>query len=236
MAFSSKAHTVKAKSIPAVLAVVLAVLAGLAPLGAQVKPAVTNDSYTLDLLRRTIEAQKKNPDKVVRAPETGKAPGTNSPEVVELENQYIQGKISAKQFQRELERIQFEKEQREKAGLPPLPKTAATPALSPKAATAAGLTGATPQPAFATPPPQVNPNQKKLSEVEIKIEEMMQKRLEREKAAKEAASAAALTNNPSGAPPTKRQRLDALLRQVVEGKMNDADYRVQREKIMAEPN
>jgi hypothetical protein len=223
----------KAKSTLAALAVTLA---GLAPLGAQVKPGATNDSYTLDLLRRTIEEQRKNPDKVVRAPEPGKAPGATSPEIVDLENQYIQGKISAKQFQRELERIQFEKEQREKAGAPPPPKPVVTPAASPKGATTAGLTAATPKPAFATPPPQPNPNQKKLSDVEIKIEEMMQKRLEREKAAREAASAAALTNNPSGGPPTKRQRLNALLRQVVEGKMTDAEYRVQREKIVAEPD
>jgi hypothetical protein len=224
---------VKAKSTLAVLAVVLA---GLASLGAQVKSGATNDSYTLDLLRRTIEEQRKNPDKVVRVPEAGKVQGPKSPEIVELENQYIQGKISAKQFQRELERIQFEKEQREKAGLPPVAKPIVAPTLSPKAATAAGLTGATPQPAFATPPPQPNPNQKKLSDVEVKLEEMMLKRLEREKAAKAAVSAEALTNNPAGGPPTKRQRLNALLRQVVEGKMTDAEYQVQREKIVAEPD
>jgi len=224
---------VKATFLLAALAVTVA---GLATLDAQVKSGATNDSYTLDLLRRTIEEQKKSPDKVVRAPESGKSQGPKSAEVIELENQYIQGKISAKQFQRELERIQFEKEQREKAGLPPISKAAVAPALSPKAASSAGLTGATPTPAFPTPPPQPNPNQKKLSDVEVKIEEMMQKRLEREKASREAASAAALTNNPAGGPPTKRQRLNALLRQVVEGKMTDAEYRVQREKIVAEPD
>jgi hypothetical protein len=243
------------------LAIVAVVAIASAPLIAQTKPSPTNDPYTLDLLRRTLEEQKKNPGKVVRTPDgtpstnaakaaplpaapsspavaQGPAPSGKSPEVLELERQYLEGKISAKQFQKSLEKA-LEKAAEQKAAArsaaASTPKPAITPATSPKAAAAAGTTAAAPQPAFPTPPPQPNPNQKKLSEVEMRIDEMIRKRAEREKAAREAAAAAAITNNPSGAPPTKRQRLDALLRQVVEGKMTDAEYRAQRDKIAAEP-
>ena len=92
-----------------------------------------------------------------------------------------------------------------------------------------------PEPAIATPPPVPNPNLKKLSDVDLKIEEMMQRKLERDKAA--AAAAAALpTSNPNGAPLSKRQRLDLLLRQVVEGKLTDEEYKAAREKIAVEPD
>ena len=36
-------------------------------------------------------------------------------------------------------------------------------------------------------------------------------------------------------PKTKRQKLDDLLKQLVEGKISDEDYKAQREKILAEP-
>ncbi|MFM1768855.1 MAG: hypothetical protein RJA22_1384 [Verrucomicrobiota bacterium] len=45
------------------------------------------------------------------------------------------------------------------------------------------------------------------------------------------------TNSPTAAakPPTKRERLDALLKQVVQGTLSDEDYKKQRDRILAEP-
>ena len=210
----------------------------LAPIHAQAqaKPPGTNDAYTLDLLRRALEEQKKNPGKVIRT-ETALPPArpahtppapTHSavaPELAELERQYVAGAITARQYQKAVEQAQ-----KKASG-----KLLATPAISPKAAAAAGVKVVAPEPAIATPPPVPNPNLKKLSDVDLKIEEMMQRKLERDKAA--AAAAAALpTSNPNGAPLSKRQRLDLLLRQVVEGKLTDEEYKAAREKIAVEPD
>ena len=221
-------------------ALLLSVLVGAAftpaPAPAQGPPPRTNDAYTLELLRRTLDEQQKNPRKVVRAvtnlpPATATpapAASTNapvSPELVALERQYLAGKISSKQYQKAVEQAQ------PKAAVKPV----STPAISPKAAAASGVKVVAPEPAIPTPPPQPNPNLKKLSDVDLKIEEMMQRKLARDKAA--AAAAAALpTSNPNGAPLSKRQRLDLLLRQVVEGRMTDEEYKAAREKIAVEPD
>jgi len=55
----------------------------------------------------------------------------------------------------------------------------------------------------------------------------------RQKEARERAAQTNSTTVPTGNL-TKRQRLDILLRQVVEGKITDEDYKKQREKILAE--
>ena len=203
---------------------------------AQAKPPGTNDAYTLELLRRALAEQQKNPGKVIRTEtalppaKPAKAPvapvnSSTSPELAELERQYVAGAITAKQYQKAVEQAQ-----KKAAG-----KLLATPALSPKGAAAAGVKVEAPEPAIATPPPVPNPNLKKLSDVDQKIEELLQRNRDRQKAAAEAA-AALPTSNPNGAPLSKRQRLDLLLRQVVEGKMSDEEYKTARAKIAAEPD
>ena len=203
---------------------------------AQARPPGTNDAYTLELLRRALAEQQKNPGKVIRTEtalppaKPAKAPvapthSSLSPELAELERQYVAGAITAKQYQKAVEQAQ-----KKAAG-----KLLATPALSPKGAAAAGVKVEAPEPMIATPPPVPNPNLKKLSDVDQQIEEIMKRNQERLKAA--AAAAAALpTSNPDGTPLSKRQRLDLLLRQVVEGKMSDEEYKTAREKIAAEPD
>jgi hypothetical protein len=91
------------------------------------------------------------------------------------------------------------------------------------------------EPAPPSPPPagagQAAPaeRQKKIADVENRLDEMMRARETRERAV--------ATN----APPTpgqrlsKRDRLDALLRQVVEGKLSDDQYKKERDRILAEP-
>jgi hypothetical protein len=55
---------------------------------------------------------------------------------------------------------------------------------------------------------------------------------------KEARERAAKTNSPpaAGVKMSKRERLDFLLRQVVDGKLSDEQYKKEREKILAEPD
>ncbi len=209
----------------------LTALLGGTPAPAQSQKPRTNDAYTLELLRRTLDEQQRNPQKVIRTatnlPPATVAPTTAhaSPELAELERQYLAGKLSPKQYQKAVEQAQ-----RKSAGKPQ-----ATPAISPKAAAASGVKVVAPEPMIATPPPAPNPNLQKLSDVDQKIDELLQRNRERAKAA--AAAAAALpTSNPDGAPLSKRQRLDLLLRQVVEGKMTDEEYKTARAKIAAEPD
>ncbi len=215
----------------------LTALLGGTPAPAQSQKPRTNDAYTLELLRRTLEEQQRNPEKVIRtatnlppttvAAAAPVAPATApaSSELAELERQYLAGKLSAKQYQKAVEQAQ------KKAAGKPL----VTPAISPKAAAASGVKVVAPEPLIATPPPAPNPNLQKLSDVDQKIEELLQRNRERAKAA--AAAAAALpTSNPDGSPLSKRQRLDLLLRQVVEGKMTDEEYKTARAKIAAEPD
>ena len=209
------------------------------------QPVRTNDAYMLELLRRTLDEQKKNPGKVIRAA-TNQPPAsvsaapvapTTPPAMAELERQYLAGKITSKQYQKALERAQ--KSAPVKAVSAPAialtedDKPVPTRAISPKAAAASGVKIVAPEPAIPTPPPVPNPNLKKLSDVDLKIEELMQRNRDREKAA---AAAALPTSNPDGTPLSKRQRLNLLLRQVVEGKLTDVEYKAAREKIAAEPD
>lgn len=245
-------------------ALLLSVLIGVAFDPALAQPVRTNDAYMLELLRRTLDEQKKNPGKVIRAAtnqppasvSTAPVSSTTPPELAELERQYLAGKISSRQYQNALEALErAQKSAPVKAVSPPAikPTVAVKPAfppaidltedikpgparaISPKAAAASGVKIVAPEPAIPTPPPVPNPNLKKLSDVDLQIDALMQRNRDREKAA--AAAAATLpTTNPDGTPLSKRQRLNLLLRQVVEGKMTDAEYKVAREKIAAEPD
>ena len=78
----------------------------------------------------------------------------------------------------------------------------------------------------ATAPP--TERQRKISDVETRLDEMMRARQAREQAS---------TNAPAapGQRLSKRDRLDALLRQVVEGKLSDEQYKKERDRILAEP-
>jgi hypothetical protein len=92
-----------------------------------------------------------------------------------------------------------------------------------------------PGPAVATPAPvATTPQQEKISEVETRIDEMLRQKAAREKAA--LTNAAGATNNLPATPQTKRQRLDMLLKQMIDGKISEAEYNEKRGKILAEPN
>jgi hypothetical protein len=165
---------------------------------------------------------------------------------VELERQFLEGKITAKQFQRAAEDL-------ERNPLPPPPpapapsvvteknataaKDPAALALSPKAVSALPGKVITNQPSAVattqTPGADDAPEQKALSDVEAKIDEILARRVAIAEAAK---TNAASTNAVPAGPLTKRQKLDGLLRQLIQGKITEQEYNAQREKIVAQPD
>jgi hypothetical protein len=220
----------------------------------------------MEILRKTLAEQQKNPSEIIRTPQT-LAFSTNaavSASRAALERQYLDGKITAKQFQKSLEQLQ-EQERRQavlaarntkaeptvpKAAAASVPATNATTKSSasqpaalarpvPPKTTAAGAGTAAAAAGTATNAPgaaaaEVTPEQKKLTEVETRLEEMLRLKAERDKAATNAVGNA--NTKVPAAPLTKRQRLDALLRQYVDGKLSDSEYNTQRNKIVAEPD
>ncbi len=86
----------------------------------------------------------------------------------------------------------------------------------------------------SAPPPAEAARQQKISEVEARLDEILRQKEAREKAA--LTNAAASTNNIPTTPLTKRQRLDALLKQLIDGKISGAEYNEKRAKLIAEPD
>jgi len=121
---------------------------------------------------------------------------------------------------------------------PPVTPKAAPPARpAPEPAKAASPKAAEPvrarETTKAVPTPDEAARQKKISDVEARLDEMLKQKEAREKAA---LTNAAATNNISATPLTKRQRLDDLLKQMIDGKITGAEYNERREKIVAEPD
>jgi hypothetical protein len=210
-----------------------------------VKPATTNQ---VELLRKILEAQRKNPDKVIHHPDDvvtaqaappprpapatpppakpAPAPAAQTPAVSatpsssastytvpasfpsyeELEEAYLSRKISARRFEEALKLLEKHQKINDER------KAAVNKILLQR----------------GIQPPESPEQQKKINDAEGKADELMRLKAQRDKAPTNAP--------PSTVPLTKRQRLDALLRQVIEGKITDAEYREKREKIIAEPD
>ena len=221
----------------------------------------TNDLHqrALEVLRRAMAEQPgaTEPAKRTNRP----APVLKEPDFTEIEKQYLEGKISAKQFQnylqdhkvapakapvatspenttRPVERLRQETAKSKPADPVAVAKTNT---IAPPAAiqtTAAKVQAPPASPPAAVPAPtagKADPAGKSaLSEVEAKMEELLRLKAVREKAA--LTNAMAATNG--AAKPTaqtKRQRLDELLKLYVEGKIPETEYRARRTKILAEP-
>ena len=131
----------------------------------------------------------------------------------EMERMYLDGKISAKEFQKYLR----DQKLRPVQGEGPLPATAkpVKPAPTLTDTNAPVLTPVGPSPGTMT-------------DVEKRLDELIRAQEAREKAATNKVST-------TTGPKTKREKLDDLLKQLVEGKISDEDYKAQREKILAEP-
>lgn len=183
-------------------------------------PPTEEQRKAQDLLKKTVEErQKSNP-----ATTTNAMPRLTQ---AEIEQQYLAGKITAKQFQQYLRqqpttRPQLSAEQQSQA-------VQMLRALTGKTNAPAAVG----RPASASAPVQTEapaePATPAIVDVEGRIRE-----LEKLKEAREKASA---TNAPAAsAPKTKREKLDALLKQFVDGKISDAEYKQQRAKLIAEPD
>jgi len=180
------------------------------------------------------------------------APQRRPPTLAEVERMYLDGKITAKEFQQYLK--QLPPQQPPAAQPQPQPAPATQPASQPASTNANPqdralemlrvLTGKTPAPprtgqpqdtnappltaGQVTEPPLANPSNPDLTDVEAKMNELERLKIAREKAA---------TNAPAvTGPKTKRQRLDELLKQFIENKIPEAEYKQKREKIIAEPD
>lgn len=141
------------------------------------------------------------------------SPGTAKPEpsFAEMEQMYLDGKISAKDFQRYLQNQK----------LRPV-RTGETAQMTPvKPSATATVTNA------PNLPPPAEPAA--VTDVEKKLDELIRAQAEREKASTNQVS------TPTG-PKTKRQKLDELLKQLIDGKISDEDYKAQRAKILTEPD
>src|SRR5712692_4536526 len=221
---------------------------------------------TNDLHQRALEVLRRAMAEPPGAAEPAKgnsrpAPVIKEPDFTEIEKQYLEGKISAKQFQnylqdhkvapakapvatspdnttRPVERLRQETA-KSKAADPVA--VAKTNTIAPPAAvqtTAAKVQASSASPPAAVHAPTVGKadpaGKSALSEVEAKMEELLQLKAAREKAA--LTNAMAATNG--AAKPTaqtKRQRLDELLKLYVDGKIPETEYRARRAKILAEP-
>jgi len=228
---------------------------------AQVTPKSTNDGQAaaIELLRRTIAEQQANPGKIIRTednPSVTRAVPLSPEDAASraaLERQYLDGKLSARQYQKAVDRWEHERQKRlaAEAAKPKAAESAVTKSLTnaaPKVAVDrseapravspknSGAPIVTPPAGAASPTPapvEPTPQQKKISDVEARIDEMLRLKAEREKAA--LTNATAVNTNLPARPPTRRQRLDAILKQNLDGKLSDADYQAQRAKILAEP-
>ena len=156
--------------------------------------------------------------------------------LAELERLYLDGKITAKQFQKYLQ--QHEQEQAAAVKSPETtaavrPGIPATPTPPPK--TAPPRTTAPPPKRAAQPPPEAvpSPDQAAITEVEKKMDELIQAKAARDQKATNISNAA--TNTVAGPPKTQRQKLDDLLRMYIEGKVTEAEYKERREQILATP-
>jgi hypothetical protein len=179
------------------------------------------------------------------------APAPRPLTLPELERLYLDGRITAKEFQQYLKEVKFQPRPASPTPAPAAVTNQPTP-VPPRGAASSDqqaraldmlrkitgktnepVTVAAPQTNTAVPAPVLPPAEAAnpaITDVETKMNELLRLKEAREKATKSA------TNAPtSSAPKTKRQRLDDLLKQFIDGKMTEPEYKQRREKIIAEP-
>jgi hypothetical protein len=164
------------------------------------------------------------------------APGTNTlrrPTLAEVERQYLDGKITAREFQKFLQTYRAQ---------PRFAPPAAAVTNDVHARALAVLHNAKPNvaanpqgPALTEPlpdPPGVtnDANTAVIQDVETKIDQLIRLKQAREQPTN---TSTVITNIPAGV--SKRQRLDSALRLYIEGKLSDPEYKKLREQILLEP-
>jgi len=196
--------------------VLIGVGMGILPAGAQ-DPANDAQVRALKVLRDTLLEQERRGTKTITNPPP---PAVLSFE--HLERLYLDGKLTARQFQQYVMDYKLVRPQPVAAtNLPaPVRRADATPLTAGAATNAPPLMEANGEDTAA---------QARLAELEAKMDELLRLRTNR---------AELETNTPpaTAGPKTKRERLDELLRLLIAGKVSQAEYETRRAKIIAEPD
>ena len=184
-------------------------------------------------LLATAAAVAQQPAPITQAPVAVSTNAIRRPTLAEIERQYLDGKISARDFQKFLQTYRAQPRSAQPAAavtndvharaLAVLHNAKPNVAANPQGP---ALTEPLPDPAGVTN----EPNAAVIQDVETKIDELIRLKQAREQPTN---ATAISTNLPTGV--TKRQRLDSALRLFIEGKLSDAEYKKLREKILLEP-
>ena len=180
-----------------------------------------------------VAAVAQQPAPVTQVPVASGTNAVRRPSLAEIERQYLDGKISARDFQKFLQT--YRAQPRSAQPVAAVTNDVHTRALAvlhnakPNVAAnpqGPAITEPLPDPAGATN----EANVAVIQDVETKIDELIRLKQAREQTTN---TSVTTTNRPSGV--TKRQRLDSALRLHIEGKLSDAEYKQLREKILLEP-
>src|SRR6185436_7690798 len=120
------------------------------PARGQTPSAKEAQAREMEILRKTLAEQQKNPSEIIRTPQT-LAFSTNaavSASRAALERQYLDGKITAKQFQKSLEQLQ---EQERRQAVLAARNTKAEPTVPKSAAASGPATNTTTKPSASQP-------------------------------------------------------------------------------------
>jgi hypothetical protein len=205
-------------------------------------PQTAGDAQARDVLRKTL-GQETAPQAAPAAPRVAAAPtnGVKHSRIEEMEQRYLEGKISAREFQRFLQTYRAPA-----AAAKPKPAPAddlhtralevlrsATPNA---AANPQGPAIREPLPELVQEPADTNAAARAtaIQDAETKLDELIRKKEARDQAATNAPATTA-NSVPVIEGKTKRERLDQALRLYIEGKLTDAQYKEVRAKILAEP-
>jgi hypothetical protein len=214
------------------LCLVLAAIS-LVQLAARAETPEERQKKALETLRQRVAQENARPRSSVYAPLDSNgslqvaqvdaaSSQKNAPSYADMEKQYLNGKISQRQYQKYLREHPVDPAANKQVvnvvpapGAPKVAPPVTTPVIKPS-----------PKPPLVTPPNAAETTNK-LNDVEAKMDELIKQKEARDKALKNAA--------PAPEPKTKRDKLNAILKLYVDEKINEQEYNQRRQKILAEP-
>jgi hypothetical protein len=216
---------------------------------ADAPPQKTNDVHqrALEVLRQLEGFDKKQ----IPMPAPPAPAPKRQPTAADVEQFYLQGKITAKEYQKYLEdhrldparvpnrdsqakAIDLLRNETNKPG--DVQSKSAAGAVKPTVPPA-GRNAITSKESDAKNEVASTPEQSNLSDLEKKMDELLRLKAAREAAATNNTASNTATNAAGPVvPKNKRDRLNDLLKLYIDGKIQDAGYKEQRAKIVAEPD
>ncbi|MDB6033828.1 MAG: hypothetical protein JWM16_4166 [Verrucomicrobiales bacterium] len=214
------------------LSLLLAVIS-LVQTAARAETTEERQKKALETLRQRVAEENAHPRASVYSPldpnvsvqvaqaETSSSQ-RNVPSYADMEKQYLNGKISQRQYQKYLREHPVDPAAQKQVvnsvpakGAVKVAPPVSTPAIKPS-----------PTPPVVAPPSAAETTNK-LNDVEAKMDELIKQKEARDKALKNA--------TPSPEPKTKRDKLNAILKLYVDEKITEQEYNQRRQKILAEP-